>query len=132
MLSPVVSETNLQFAWGPLASAFEAFRQDYPAFDSTWKLDELRATEYARLDREGHIYLDYTGGSLYAECQLRDHLALLCDGVFGNPHSKNLTSLAMTHLVEQARASVLDYFHASPEEYMVVFTQNSTGALKLV
>jgi selenocysteine lyase/cysteine desulfurase len=132
MLSPTVSETPLQFALGPLAASFETFRQAYPAFDSTWKLDDLRATEYARLDREGHIYLDYTGGSLYAECQLRDHMALLCDGVFGNPHSKNLTSLAMTQLVEQARDYVLQYFNASPDEYLVIFTQNSTGALKLI
>ena len=52
--------------------------------------------------------------------------------VFGNPHSKNLTSMAMTHLVEQAREYVLRYFNASPDEYMVIFTQNATGALKLV
>jgi molybdenum cofactor sulfurtransferase len=132
MLSPVVSETNLQFVLEPLDTAFEAFRRDYSAFDSTRMLDDLRTTEYARLDREGHVYLDYTGGSLYAECQLRDHMALLCDGVFGNPHSKNLTSLAMTQLVEQARDYVLHYFNASPDEYMVIFTPNSTGALKLI
>jgi molybdenum cofactor sulfurtransferase len=132
MLSPTMSETNLQFGCDPMAAAFEAFRQAYPAFDSTWKLDDLRATEYARLDREGHIYLDYTGGGLYAESQLRDHMALLCNGVFGNPHSKNLTSLAMTQLVEQTRDYVLHYFNAAPDEYMVIFTQNSTGALKLI
>jgi molybdenum cofactor sulfurtransferase len=132
MLSPTMSETNLQFGCEPMAAAFEAFRQAYPAFDSTWKLDDLRATEYARLDREGHIYLDYTGGGLYAESQLRDHMALLCNGVFGNPHSKNLTSLAMTQLVEQTRDYVLHYFNAAPDEYMVIFTQNSTGALKLI
>ena len=86
-------------------AALAAFRQAYPAYDATWQLDELRATEYARLDRQGHVYLDYTGGGLYAESQLRDHLALLSEGVFGNPHSKNLTSLAMTQLVEQARES---------------------------
>ena len=54
------------------------------------------------------------------------------EGVFGNPHSKNLTSMAMTHLVEQTRDYVLQYFNASPDEYMVIFTQNSTGALKLI
>jgi selenocysteine lyase/cysteine desulfurase len=53
----------------PSESAFEAFRNRYPAFDSTRKLDELRATEYARLDRQGHVYLDYTGGGLHAESQ---------------------------------------------------------------
>jgi selenocysteine lyase/cysteine desulfurase len=113
-------------------SAFEAFRQAYPAYDSTSKLDELRATEYARLDRQGHVYLDYTGGSLYAESQLREHMTLLSEGIFGNPHSKNLTSLAMTELVERTRDYVLQYFNASPDEYMVIFTQNSTGALKLI
>jgi len=132
MISPIVSKTNLHFGPAPMEAAFEAFRQTYPAFDSTRKLDELRATEYARLDRQGHVYLDYTGGGLYAESQLRDHMLLLCGGVFGNPHSKNLTSMAMTRLVEQTRDSVLKYFHASPEEYMVIFTQNSTGALKLI
>ncbi len=132
MFSPTVSEANLQFDLTPMDAAFEVFRQAYPAFDSTRKLDKLRATEYARLDRQGHVYLDYTGGGLYAESQLRDHMILLCGGVFGNPHSKNLTSMAMTHLVERTRDAVLKYFHASPEEYMVIFTQNSTGALKLI
>ena len=132
MLSPTVVQTNLPIDMDPNDSAFEAFRQAYPAFDSTRKLDELRLTEYARLDQQGHVYLDYTGGGLYAESQLRDHMALLSEGVFGNPHSKNLTSMAMTRLVEQARDYVLQYFNASPDEYMVIFTQNSTGALKLV
>ena len=132
MISPTVTNTSLQFGLDPMDAAFEAFRQAYPAFDSTRKLDELRATEYARLDRQGHVYLDYTGGGLYAESQLREHMALLREGIFGNPHSKNLTSMAMTHLVEQARDYVLQYFNASPDEYMVIFTQNSTGALKLV
>jgi hypothetical protein len=31
----------------------------------------LRAREYARFDAGGHVYLDYTGASLYAESQLR-------------------------------------------------------------
>ncbi|MEP7359018.1 MAG: aminotransferase class V-fold PLP-dependent enzyme, partial [Anaerolineales bacterium] len=116
----------------PLADALQAFRQAYPAFDSTRKLDALRASEYARLDRQGHVYLDYTGGGLYAECQVRDHVAMLSEGVFGNPHSKNLTSMAMTERVERARAAVLEFFRASPDEYLVIFTQNATGALKLI
>ncbi len=38
----------------------------------------------------------------------------------------------MTDYVEQARRYVLRYFNASPEDYIVVFTQNATGALKLL
>ncbi|HEX5504284.1 MAG TPA: aminotransferase class V-fold PLP-dependent enzyme [Thermomicrobiales bacterium] len=117
---------------GAAEAAFQAFRRDYPAYDATRALDRLRATEYARLDRQGQVYLDYTGGGLYAESQLRDHLALLDSRVFGNPHSKNLTSLAMTELVEQAREYVLRYFNAAPDEYMAIFTPNASGALKLI
>jgi len=113
-------------------TAQAAFLQAWPAFESTCSLDELRATEYARLDKCGHIYLDYTGGGLYALSQLHKHHALLADCVFGNPHSTNPTSMATTHLVEHARQSVLEYFNASPDEYMAIFTANASGALKLV
>jgi molybdenum cofactor sulfurtransferase len=115
-----------------LDQALAAFRRDYPAFDDTRALDELRTTEYARLDALNQVYLDYTGGGLYAESQLREHLALLSQNVFGNPHSRNPTSMAMTHLVEQARAAVLAFFNAAPDEYTAIFTPNASGALKLV
>jgi selenocysteine lyase/cysteine desulfurase len=52
--------------------------------------------------------------------------------VFGNPHSLNPTSAAMTELVEQGRTAVLEFFRASPEEYVAIFTPNATGALRLV
>lgn len=113
-------------------AAFKAFQQAFPDYSLTQMLDELRGREYARLDRLGHVYLDYTGGGLYAESQIRDHMTILNSMVLGNPHSENLTSMAMTHLGEQARAYVLTYFNASPSEYVVIFTPNATGALKLV
>ncbi len=115
-----------------LADVEKNFRQRYPPFATTHQLDELRATEYARLDKLGHVYLDYTGGGLYADSQVRAHTDLLLGNVFGNPHSTNPTSLAMTHLVERARKAVLEFFNASPDEYVIVFTQNASGALKLV
>jgi selenocysteine lyase/cysteine desulfurase len=123
---------NKQYSPKRLEAAFETFRHTYPAYSTTHKLDYLRTTEYARLDRQGQIYLDYTGGGLYAEWQLRQHLEWLANGVYGNPHSKNLTSMTMTALVEQTREYVLKYFKASPEEYSVIFTPNATGALRLV
>jgi molybdenum cofactor sulfurtransferase len=111
---------------------YDAFLSTYPQYRTTAILDDLRKTEYARLDANGHVYLDYTGGGLYAESQLRDHMALLGSHVFGNPHSRNLTSCAMNTIVDRTRADVLRYFRASPDEYMVIFTANSTGALKLL
>ncbi len=95
-------------------------------------LAALRRREYARLDDGGHVYLDYTGAGLYADSQLDEHLELLRGDVFGNPHSANPTSAAMTELVERARAYVLEFFGASTEEYVAIFTPNATGALRLV
>src|SRR4029453_8242748 len=110
---------------------YDGFLQAYPEFAATSRLDALRSLEYGRLDAHGHVYLDYTGGGLYADSQIRDHLALIGDQVFGNPHSKNLTSLAMGELVEQTRTDVLRFFNASPDEYVAIFTPNGTGALRL-
>ncbi len=113
-------------------STYQVFLAEYPGYAGTRVLDVLRETEYRRLDVGGHVYLDYTGGGLYPEALLREHMTLLSDGVFGNPHSKNPTSLAMTDLVERARASVLRYFNADPDEYTAIFTPNATDALRLV
>ena len=111
---------------------FVAFLKAYPAYPATHIIDDLRASEYARLDVGGHIYLDYTGGGLYADSQLRRHTQLLTEHVFGNPHSSNPTSLAATQLVDHAREYVLKFFNADPEEYLAIFTSNASGALKLV
>jgi molybdenum cofactor sulfurtransferase len=107
-------------------------QETYEPLPRTQYLDDLRAREYSRLDRSGHVYLDYTGAGLYAESQIRTHLALLLQNVYGNPHSMNPTSTATTDLVEHARRSVLSYFRASPDEYEAIFTPNASGALKLV
>ncbi len=125
MTSPAKSGSSL-------AEARSGFERANPEFLTTRRLDDLRASEYARLDRQGQVFLDYTAGGLYAELQVRAHAELLLGSVFGNPHSTNPASAAMTELVESARAAVLKFFRASPEEYVVVFTPNASGALRLV
>src|SRR6266545_4713763 len=126
---PTVPETQ---PTAPLEAGEVAFRRAHPLYHDTSVLDELRRDDFARLDAGGHVYLDYTGAGLYADSQLREHLELLRSNVFGNPHSLNPTSAAMTELVERARAAVLDFFRASAEEYVAIFTPNATGALRLV
>jgi selenocysteine lyase/cysteine desulfurase len=113
-------------------TAENAFVKAYPDYSSTLRLDEMRNKEYTCLDYNGHVYLDYTGAGLYSESQIRDHAALLLSNTFGNPHSTNPTSLAMTRLVEQTRAYVFEFFNASIDEYEVIFTLNASAALKLV
>jgi selenocysteine lyase/cysteine desulfurase len=114
-----------------MASASAAFLAAHPEFAVTQRIDELRATDYARLDAHGHAYLDYTGASVYGEWQLQQHMTLLQTHVFGNPHSNSPTSVAATTLVERARRAVLEWFHAE-RDYTAIFTLNATGALKLV
>jgi selenocysteine lyase/cysteine desulfurase len=115
-----------------LRAAEATFRRAHPDYAGTGTLDELRRSDFARLDRGGHTYLDYTGGGLYARSQLLEHMRLLESDVFGNPHSLNPTAAASTLLVERARGRVLEFFNASPNEYVAIFTPNATGALRLV
>lgn len=113
-------------------NTFADFLQQFPLYTHTSILDEMRAAEYSILDQQGHIYLDYTGGGLYAASQLRAHHNLLTSHVFGNPHSYNPTSSASTRLVEETRQAVLKFFNASPDEYVCIFTQNASSALRLL
>jgi molybdenum cofactor sulfurtransferase len=108
------------------------FLHRHPGYAAGGVLDASRPDDFARLDLGGDVYLDYTGAGLYAESHVREHAALLTAQVFGNPHSTNPTSRAMTELAESARRAVLAHFRADPEEYLAIFTPNASGALKLV
>jgi molybdenum cofactor sulfurtransferase len=116
----------------PSDPEFVEFLRSYPGYPTTNILDILRTGEYSRLDVGEHVYLDYTGGGLYAQSQIEKHHKLLREHVFGNPHSSNPTSSLATELVEHARAYVLKFFRADPDEYLAIFTSNASGALKLV
>ena len=69
----------------PIEIALAVFRQKFPTFDTTQSLDTLRATEYARLDAQQHVYLDYTGGGLYAAGICFRVAAHLCANHHGLP-----------------------------------------------
>ncbi|MFN8384312.1 MAG: aminotransferase class V-fold PLP-dependent enzyme [Anaerolineales bacterium] len=111
---------------------FQTFLEKYPTYKQTESIDALRKKDYARLDDAEHVYLDYTGGGIYAESQIKEHQQLLSENVFGNPHSSNPTSIAATHLVEGTREYILKFFNADPDEYLAIFTSNASSALKLV
>lgn len=111
---------------------YASFIEQYADYETTGSLDELRQTEFGRLDSQGHVYLDYTGGGLYADSLIRDHAEFLLGHVIGNPHSASPASAGVTELIEASRHRILDFFNASPDEYGVVFTANATHALKLI
>jgi molybdenum cofactor sulfurtransferase len=112
-------------------TAYGRFLERYPAYRDTVTIDALRASDYARLDQNGHTYLDYTGGGMYGDSQIREHASVLASSAFGNPHSASLASIATTGLVEETRREVLAFFNATAD-YTAVFTLNATAALKLV
>ena len=113
-------------------AAHAAFLDAYPSYAETARIDELRAREFSRLDAHAHVYLDYTGGGLYAASQVRRHAEQLTAEVLGNPHSLNPASVLSTELIAACRRHVLRFFNAAPDEYGVVFTANASHALKLV
>ncbi|MFD1140916.1 aminotransferase class V-fold PLP-dependent enzyme [Larkinella insperata] len=112
--------------------AYTDFLNTYPVYKSTAHLDALREREFARLDEQGHTYLDFTGAGLYTQQQVTQHTSQLKQHVFGNPHSSNPTSNHSTAITESARDYVLHYLNTSREEYICIFTQNASGALKLL
>jgi hypothetical protein len=81
-LSAAARAAHLRCDCPPRFEKGGSFRWNYPAFAATSFLDELWATEYARLDGLGQVYPDHTG---YASSQIRDHLRLLSGRIFGNP-----------------------------------------------
>jgi molybdenum cofactor sulfurtransferase len=92
--------------------------------------NRLRKNEYARLDKLGHIYLDYTGGNVYPNSLVNKHCDFLQNEVFGNPHSVNPASLRSEKFDNQARACILEFFNAA--DYDCIFTLNASGALQIV
>jgi selenocysteine lyase/cysteine desulfurase len=103
-----------------------------PAATTRSAFAEIRAKEFGRLDAGGHTYLDFTGSALYPDRLVAEHAAMLRGAVLGNPHSESPASLASTALITEARARVLRFFDADPEEYVVCFTANTSGAIHLV
>jgi selenocysteine lyase/cysteine desulfurase len=95
-------------------------------------LDELRGREFSRLDAQHHAYLDYTGSALYGDSQLRAHHEILRGGIFGNPHSDSAPSRASTEVMDTARRRLLHFLDVDDSTHDVIFTANTSAAIKLV
>ncbi|KAG1734613.1 PLP-dependent transferase [Suillus lakei] len=124
-LTPSISRQDAE------ARAYSAFLKSFPEYQSTWILDTLRRTDFARLDRTGETYVDYMGGAQHPESLVRVHSAFLTETVMGNTHSVSNSSKLSSRCADEARDAVLSFFRAPPG-YTVVFTANATAALKLI
>lgn len=77
-------------------------------------------------------YLDHSGTTIPAASLLRKHYEVLSSNVYGNPHSQSRSSQRTTAFLENAKSRVLKMFNTDSSEYDLIFTQNSTAAIKLL
>uniref|UniRef100_A0ABM5GQW4 Molybdenum cofactor sulfurase n=1 Tax=Pogona vitticeps TaxID=103695 RepID=A0ABM5GQW4_9SAUR len=119
--------------WGERLS-FQAFLRQLPpgaAYGYRGESPEgLRQREFARLG--GVTYLDHAGTALFPQSLLKTFTEDLCENVYGNPHSKNISSKVTYDTIEHVRYRILQYFNTTTEDYTVIFTSGSTAALKLI
>jgi len=94
--------------------------------------DALRRREFSRLDEQRHTYADYTGSALHGASQVRAHYALVSEGIFGNPHADSPASRASTETIDRVRDVVLRFFDTDASTHDVIFTANTSAAIKLV
>ncbi|KAL4229526.1 hypothetical protein ACF0H5_012566 [Mactra antiquata] len=78
------------------------------------------------------VYVDHAGATLVARQQLEAHHEDILCNLYGNPHSRSLSSQLTTDTIDQIRFRILEHFHTTQDEYSVVFTAGCTAALKLV
>ncbi|XP_031275116.1 molybdenum cofactor sulfurase-like isoform X1 [Pistacia vera] len=117
--------------YGDKEEFFMEFGADYGYPNGPKSIDEIRATEFKRLEN-GSVYLDHAGATLYSELQMEAIFKDLTTNVYGNPHSQSDFSTTTCDIVREARQQVLDYCNASPEDYKCIFTSGATAALKLI
>src|SRR3954452_20967550 len=102
------------------------------AVDTRTLFDEVRDRAFSRLDAQHHAYLDYGGSALYGDSQLRAHHEMLRGGIFGNPHSDSAPSRASTEVMDGARRRLLRFLDVDESTHDVIFTANTSAAIKLV
>lgn len=125
----MISEQQTQIIDSEL---YNDFLQKYAAYMDTDFIDKLREQDFSRMEENGHVYLDFVGSSLYPKSLIDSHHEFLLSNIYGNPHSENPTSRLATDHCECAREHVKQYFNDKDDEYIVVFTANASGSLKLV
>jgi selenocysteine lyase/cysteine desulfurase len=69
------------------------------------------------------LYCCSAGSGQYTTSQLQAVMQELEGAAFGNPHSRNASSLRATQEIAAARQQVLAHFNADPEQYHCIFTK---------
>lgn len=97
-------------------------------------ISSIREKEYPSLFQDANeaLYLDHAGTTPPSATLLdlfhKDMLANL----YGNPHSTSPSSMRSTQLIESVRLQAMEFLGADPDVFDLVFTSNTTAAIKLV
>jgi molybdenum cofactor sulfurtransferase len=108
----------------------QRFLLDHSAAYDDAAVTAFRDKEFARLDRNGEIYLDYVGGSLPPLSLLKQQFAYLESGIVGNPHSAGKEAM---HSLDRLKIMMKRLFNCDDsDDYDMVFTANASGAITIV
>ncbi|KAI0008873.1 PLP-dependent transferase [Xylariaceae sp. FL0662B] len=94
------------------------------------RIEALRQDEFPML--QDNIYLDHAGTTLYAKSLVNNFAVDMTSNLFGNPHSASISSQTSTSRIEDVRLRMLQFFHADPGEFDLIFVANATAGIKLV
>ncbi|CAL9687387.1 unnamed protein product [Knipowitschia caucasica] len=109
---------------------FEFFAKVSPQYGYGADFEEMVQKEFSR--SKGVTYLDHAAATLFPESALTNYCRDISSSLYGNPHSRSLSSRLAHDTVERVRGRILQHFDADPDEYSVIFTSGCTAALKLV
>ncbi|KAI6957887.1 PLP-dependent transferase, partial [Hortaea werneckii] len=93
-------------------------------------IESMRKEQYPMLHET--LYLDHAGTTPYSKRLMDRFHAEMMGNLFGNPHSASPSSQRSTQMVEDTRLQLLSFCGADPDVFDVVFTANSTSAIKIV
>ncbi|KAK4499778.1 hypothetical protein PRZ48_007964 [Zasmidium cellare] len=94
-------------------------------------ISSMRREEYPMLN-DNSLYMDHAGTTLYSKRLMNRFHTEMMATLYGNPHSASSSSQRSTQTIESIRLECLKYFTADPEHFDLVFTANTTAAIKLV
>lgn len=76
--------------------------------------------------------MDHAGTTVYSKTLVEQFSVKMVANLYGNPHSGSHPAKLSGHMVDAVREEALKFLGADPEHFELVFTANTTAAIKLV
>lgn len=93
-------------------------------------VEQWREAEYPML--ADAIYLDHAGTTLPPKSLVDRFAKDMTTTLLGNPHSASPSSQSATLRIDDTRLRALQFFHADPAHFDLVWVANTTAGIKLV